>query len=1491
MEPIAIVGMAALFPGAADLDEYWQNLRTGRDAITDVPTDRWDAEFYDPDQAHRPDRVYCRRGGFVDENATFEPLKFGMMPNSVGDIEPDQLIALEVAAAAIADAGGPARLPDSDRIGVILGRGGVLSPAQSRYTQRVRMSNQVLGVLRELVPQLDEDQLEKIRSTFDERLGKHQPEGTIGLVPNLAASRVANRLNLRGPAYTIDAACASSLLAVDQGVAELAAGRLDAVLAGGVHHVHDISFWSVFSQLKALSRAGVSRPFDAAADGLLIGEGTGMVVLKRLADAERAGDRVYAVIRGIGTSSDGRSASMFNPASSGQVLALRRAWADAGLDPTAPDALGLIEAHGTGTPTGDAAELTTLAEVFGPPAGTEPVVIGSVKSMIGHTMPAAGIAGLIKATLAVHHATLLPTLHCGNPRTEMARTRFAPIDAAREWRSTGPRRAAVNAFGFGGINAHVIIEQYEPPARVSVTEPDRVVWLAAPDHEALSVMLDRDATELRRLPTPTGTGPARIGIVDPSDQRLGVARKMVARGQSWRGGRDIWFTPRPLLGPGGGKLAFVFPGLEAEFAPRVADVADHFGLPYQDWVPSDLGQHGSGLVEVGRVLDHALRAIRIRPDAVAGHSIGEWTAAVVSGQMSTQGVAAFLRAFDAGSVEVAGYAFAAITAPAHTVTPVLAGYPGVVLTHDNAPTQCVINGPRPQVQRLVDQLRADKVLCQLLPFRSAFHTPVFAEGLQAITSAIGKWEVGPTEVPVWSGLLAAPFPDDPDQVNEIFARHMVEPVRFRQTVTAMHDAGIRVFLQVGAGQLASLIDDVLRDREHLAVPVNLSRRDGLNQLRRVATALWVDGGDPDLGALDAPATGRPAARHQGSGVVVPTGQRGPAVRLNLADPLVKLGLGAAESLGGGRPSAPPPLTDDARHRALTALDRLAGKSSAAAELAALLAETADHAVAVIDAANAPRPAPTRTAPTRTDPTRTDPTRTDPSVAPGPPSPVTSSLPVSLATMPYLIDHCFFVQPADWPTVEDRRPVVAATTIVQFMMDFAGRAAGDRRVVGVREAKFNRWLLAEPAVEVEVTVRHVAPDVLAVELGQYARGLVDLAPGYPAEAPARWTHDPATERPPTTSAAEMYTERLMFHGPQFQGVTAIHALGDRHVRGTVTQPRAPGALLDNALQTIGNWLITTQPLRTVALPVELRHIRFFGPPQPAGTRFETVARIRSIDDRELVADLQLWLDGRVWAQIDGAVDRRFDTDPATRPAERFPDRYALSVRHESGFAIAFDRWSDPVTRGMTAFSILGTEANAEYERMMPARRRQWLLGRIAAKDAVRFQQQDAGLGGIYPIEVAITNDATGRPEARVRPGRGLLECDVSLAHCAEVGVALAVPRGAGAPGIDVVEVTDRAETTHQYALTAGERELLDRLGGDRALWFARFWAAKEAVGKSLGTGLDGAPRKFVVTGADLDVAVGDLLHRVEHTEIQNPPGLPDRRYVVAWTRGQSHPIES
>lgn len=593
--PVAIVGMAVLLPGAKDLDAYWRNLVDGVDAVREVPEGRWDPVYYRPgDQGGAADRIYCRRGGFVDGLAEVDAARFGIMPSSVAGTEPDQLIALSVAARAIADAGGEERLPERGRVGVVLGRGGYLNPGLVRLDQRVRTAHQLTRTLGELMPHLAPDQLDRVRAAFTEALGPEHPESAIGLVPNLAASRIANRLDLRGPAYTVDAACASSLIAVDQAVGELAAGRCDLMLAGGVHHCHDITLWSVFAQLRALSPSQRSRPFHAAADGILVGEGTGVVVLKRLADAERDGDRVYAVIRGTGVAGDGRAAGLMNPDPGGQTRAVRQAWRAAGLDPRAPGSLGLLEAHGTGTPAGDAAELATLAEVFGPGAdGADAAVIGSVKSMIGHCMPAAGVAGLVKAALAVHHATLLPTLHCDEPHPALARTRFRPAALARPWE--GPlRRAAVNAFGFGGINAHVVLEQAPGavPARprAAVREPERVLRLSADTAEDLARLLDADDTTVRArgdassaqaasaaygpsasVPYAQGTSEtpaARLGIVDPTAKRLALARRAVAQGRPWRGRSDVWFALRPLLGKaGGGKVAFVFPGLEAEFTP------------------------------------------------------------------------------------------------------------------------------------------------------------------------------------------------------------------------------------------------------------------------------------------------------------------------------------------------------------------------------------------------------------------------------------------------------------------------------------------------------------------------------------------------------------------------------------------------------------------------------------------------------------------------------------------------------------------------------------------------------------------------------------------------------------------------------------------------------------------------------------------------------------------------------------------------------------
>ncbi|MGQ0838868.1 beta-ketoacyl synthase N-terminal-like domain-containing protein [Actinokineospora sp.] len=1458
--PVAIVGMAVLLPGAPDLPTYWRNIVGGVDSITDVPSGRWDEAHYAPSGERRADRIYCRRGGFVDQRTEVDVTRFGIMPSSVAGTEPDQLIALHVAAQAVQDAGGDRVLPaDRQRVGIVLGRGGYLTPGLVRLDQRVRTATQLVRTLGELLPELDDERLDQVRRAFTDQLGPEQPESAIGLVPNLAASRVANRLDLRGPAYTLDAACASSLVAVDHAVRELDSGRCDVMLAGGVHHCHDVTLWSVFSQLGALSPSQRIRPFDRRADGVLIGEGTGAVVLKRLADAERDGDRVYAVVTGTGVASDGRTASLLNPDPGGQVRAVRQAWDAAGLDPAAADSIGLLEAHGTATPAGDAAELSTLATVFGEATG-ERAVIGSVKSMIGHAMPAAGVASLVKAALAIYHGVLPPTLHCDEPNPALALTRFAPTATARPWETTAAqpvRRAGVNAFGFGGINAHVVLEQ-GPTSLVAgtvVREPERVLRLAAPDPTALAVLLDAEdsavlATGLdERAPA---VGATRLGIVDPTARRLTLARKAVARGQAWRGRNDVWFAPRPLLGPGGGRTAFVFPGLEAEFDPQVAALAERFGL---DWSPDgaevgDIGRHGTAVFQLGRLLDTALRRLGVVPDAVAGHSVGEWTAMACGGIHAAGDLDAFLATFDPDALRVPGAVFAVLGAPAAQVLDELSGQTDVVLSHDNAPNQAMICGPDGAVEEIVLRMRAAGVIAQVLPFRSGFHTPMLAPYLDPIRRAAEGFTLHPQTVPVWSATLAARYPADSAAVRTLFVRHLLEPVRFRPMVEAMHATGFRAFVQLGAGQLGSLIGDTLTGRDHLVVSAHSTVRDGLTQLRRVVTALWAEGLEPDVAPL-LPKRSTVDSR----------------VRVDLGGALVSLDASTRSTLAAGlRPGRG--LVPAGDGSVLARLGEVGTRFPVAAELSALLHDTASVAAELITAGAGRRTAP-------------------PSRPVGPPPPVERPdvLRISVEEMPYLLDHCFFRQRPDWPDDVDRWPIVPATTVIGHLMDIAERAVPGRRAVAVHDVRLTKWITAIPSVDVPVSITPQGPDRVEVALVGYSRAVVELASGY-AAPPRPWRFDPATERTPELAAHQLYGERWMFHGPRFQGVTELTAIGDRHVRGVLTTPPAPGALLDNVGQLLGYWIMAVLPERTTVFPVHMARIAFHGPHPAAGSRVDCLIRITGVTDTTLTADMQLVRDGTVWAEFTGWSDRRFDTDPGIRAVDRFPGSNTLSTRQPEGWTLVHERWPDLASRELIMRNMLGSAERVRYAGLRPNGKRQWLLGRIAAKDAVRGLLWTEGAGEVYPAELLVHNDEHGKPHVGGQHGCEVGDLTVSIAHRGEAGVALA---RRGVCGIDIEEITDRPRSTLDVALGPAEQALLRDLvaatDDPEALWFTRFWAAKEAVAKARGTGLRGRPTDYQVIAADgdrlrvrVDGTVSDVLVR----QVANPPGLPVREYVVAWT---------
>ena len=462
--PIAIIGQAAIFAKASTLTEYWDNILNKIDGITDVPPSRWDpADYYDPDPKAE-DKTYCKVGGFIPD-IDFNPLEFGLPPNLLEVTDSSQLLGLVVARDAMIDAGyGTEADFDRENTGVVLGVAGgqklitdLTSRLQYPIWQRVLESSGIS-------PQDTEIIIEKMKMAYAPWNENSFP----GLLGNVIAGRIANRLDLGGMNSVIDAACASSLAAVKSAVSELIEGRANMMITGGVDADNSPFTYLCFSKTPAFSPSQKIRPFDQESDGMIIGEGLGMLVLKRLEDAERDNDRIYAIIRGIGSSSDGKYKSIYAPRPAGQALAINRAYEEAGFS---PDAISLVEAHGTGTKAGDPAEFNGLKSVFGTPNGNkQSIAIGSVKSQIGHTKAAAGAAGMIKTALALHHKVLPPTINVTQPSEvlEIEKTHFYINTETRPWFKRSledTRKAAVSAFGFGGTNFHIVLEEYDSAAQ------------------------------------------------------------------------------------------------------------------------------------------------------------------------------------------------------------------------------------------------------------------------------------------------------------------------------------------------------------------------------------------------------------------------------------------------------------------------------------------------------------------------------------------------------------------------------------------------------------------------------------------------------------------------------------------------------------------------------------------------------------------------------------------------------------------------------------------------------------------------------------------------------------------------------------------------------------------------------------------------------------------------------------------------------------------
>ncbi|MEV0303105.1 SDR family NAD(P)-dependent oxidoreductase [Streptomyces prasinus] len=863
-EPIAVVGIGCRLPGGIeDPEALWRALGEGLDAVREVPEDRWNADEWLDSDSEAPGRTTTRWGGFLDGIGEFDADLFRISPAEARAMDPQQRIALETAWASLEDARIAPTALHGTRTGVFLG-----AMAQEYH----------------------------LATGADPRsIGTHSATGWDNSV---IAARIAYVLGLHGPALAVATACSSSLTATHLAVRSLRSGESDLALAGGVNvmlHPHTTVAMSKFG---GLNPEGRCRAFDAGADGYVRAEGCGIVVLRRLSDALAAGDRVYAVIRGTAVNNDGASNGLTAPNPRAQAAVLREAWQDARI---APSEVSYVEAHGTGTPLGDPIEAAALGEVFGP-GREEPLRLGSAKTNFGHLEPAAGVTGLIKTALALHHGELPASLHFDtpNPRIDFEAAGLRVVDRAEPWPGEGTRRAGVSSFGFGGTNAHVALEE-APGRRGPLPDP-----------------AERPAT----------------------GERPAVALFFSGHGSQWLGmGRDLLTEPA--------------------YRTALAD-CDRALRPVLGWsVTEELlaGDRDSRLERTDVVqpllfavqvsLARTLGAWGLAPDAVLGQSIGEVAAAVTAGALPLEEGARIIGVWSALIAERAAGrgALTVCDLTAEEAEDLIrsGGHPLCVAGH-LAPGQVCLSGPREAVAAVERELAARGTGATRVRIDYAAHSPGLAELAPELGRRLGTVRTAAATVPFWSTVTGALL--DATALDAAhWARNMCRPMLVAETVDALaaaHPGRPLRLIEIAPHPVARhSLERVLADRPEAAV-LTTGRRDTPDRrgLEEVAARLWRDGADLDRAAL----AGEPRPSEPAAPVLLTvSGRTRPALTANaarLADRVARASGTELRDLAYSSTVTRAHLD----HRAAV----VAGSAEEAAEALTALAEDRPHPAAVED---------------------------------------------------------------------------------------------------------------------------------------------------------------------------------------------------------------------------------------------------------------------------------------------------------------------------------------------------------------------------------------------------------------------------------------------------------------------------------------------------------------------------------------------------------------
>jgi acyl transferase domain-containing protein/SAM-dependent methyltransferase/NAD(P)-dependent dehydrogenase (short-subunit alcohol dehydrogenase family) len=823
-EPIAIVGMGCRFPGAPDTESFRTLLIEGRDAIGEIPRGRWDVDGFHSDDPDEPGKILTRYGGFLEAIDQFDARFFGIAPREAASTDPQQRLLLEVVWQALEDAGIPADSLAGAPAGVFIGL----------------YNNNYTGILGE---------------EGADRVDAYSVSGT---APSIAAGRISYTLGLRGPALAIDTACSSSMVAVHLAVQSLRSGESSIALAGGVNLILSPLWMVGSSKLRVLAPDGRCKTFDADADGFGQAEGCGIVVLKRLSDAQRDGDRIVAVIRGTAVNQDGRSAGLTAPSGEAQEEVIRAALRNAGLEPADVD---YVEAHGTGTKLGDPIEVGALAAVFGGARKTA-LGIGSVKTNIGHCEAAAGIAGLIKMALALDGSEMPAQLHFKqlNPLIDIEGLPIEVVTSRRPWpRGERRRVAGISSFGFSGTNAHVILDE-APLSLLHPAQRERpleIVTVSAKSDEALAALQQqysdrlRDGVDLRDFAHTANAGRNHFGHRIAAVGRTGAEAAAGLGAAKWRAVVD------PARPP---KVCWLYPGQGSQYAamgtelsathPIIRRILDRAREILGDDYDDDLTQTRCvqpALFAVEWALTELWRSWGVRPDVVAGHSAGEFAAACAAGVMSWEDGLRFVARRGALMSAAPGRgSMAAVLAEESRVRAAIAGREDVSIAAINGDRHVVISGTLDGVAAVVNDIRHNGIHAELLEVEHAFHSALMEPILDELEAEAARVAFAAPSLPWIANVTGAVVYDAPDA--NYWRRHVREPVQFASGIRNAIAGGCTLFIEVGPGTV--LTGMAKRLGATLAVSSIRRERGEWEQLLESLAALYVQGANVDWAGFD-----------------------------------------------------------------------------------------------------------------------------------------------------------------------------------------------------------------------------------------------------------------------------------------------------------------------------------------------------------------------------------------------------------------------------------------------------------------------------------------------------------------------------------------------------------------------------------------------------------------------------------------------------------------